>query len=124
MSFWTKLFGASEIVDKVSSGVDAAFFTPEERAKHYLEVLKNIEPFKIAQRWLAVIIIVPYVAVWLLCAVMFALSGFVDGMSGLMEISDKLAERNNDNLGMPVAIIVAFYYGGGAVEGVVAKFKK
>ena len=124
MSFWTKLFGASDIVDKVASGIDATIFTPEERAKHYLEVLKNIEPFKIAQRWLAVIIIIPYVAVWLLCAVLFALSGFVDGLDHLMAVSDKLAERNNDNLGMPVAIIVAFYFGGGALEGVVAKFKK
>ena len=45
MSFWASLFGGSDLVDKVVKGVDASFFTPEERARHYLEVLKNIEPF-------------------------------------------------------------------------------
>lgn len=126
MSFWTKLFGASDVIDKVSDGVDAAFFTPEERARHYLEVLKNIEPFKVAQRWFALCVIFPYVLVWVMCAVLFITSVFFDGPKAdqIMSVSDLLAQRNNDVLGMPVAIIVGFYFGGGALEGIVGKFKK
>lgn len=126
MSFWTKLFGANDIVDKVSAGVDAAIFTQEERARHYLDVLKNIEPFKVAQRWFALVVIVPYVCVWVMCAAIFAISGFFDpGLKAtqLMELSDKLALRNNDNLGLPVALICGFYFGGGAIEGAISKFK-
>lgn len=130
MSFWTKLFGAENLINKVADGVtdgvDAAFFTPEERAKHYLEVLRNIEPFKVAQRWFAMFVITPYVIVWLMCAVLFVVSVFFTGDKAdqIMEVSDLLAQRNNDVLGIPVAIIVSFYFGGGALEGIVGKFKK
>ena len=125
MSFWTKLFGANDVIDKVSKGVDAAFFTPEERANHYLAVLKNIEPFKVAQRWFALCVIVPYVFVWVMCALLFVTSVFFEGPKAdqIINVSDLLAQRNNDVLGWPVAIIVGFYFAGGAVEGAIGKFK-
>lgn len=123
MSFWTKLFGASDIVDKVSDGIDASFFTPEEKAKHYLSVLKHIEPFKIAQRWIAVLVIAPYVIVWTVCALLLTLSAFMADASQLMEVSDILAQRNNEVLGTPVAIIIGFYFAGGAMEGIINRFK-
>ena len=127
MSFWASLFGGSDLVDKVAKGVDASFFTPEERAKHYLEVLKNIEPFKLAQRWIAVLVIVPYVVIWILCACLFAGAAMASEeptAARLIQISDMLASRNNDNLGFPASLILGFYFAGGALEGIVAKWKK
>jgi len=127
MSFWASLFGGSDLVDKVSKGIDASFFTPEEKAKHYLEVLKNIEPFKLAQRWIAVVLVLPYVLVWLICAGLFIAAATADiesTASRLIQISDMLATRNNDNLGFPVSLVVGFYFAGGALEGIVAKWKK
>lgn len=127
MSFWASLFGGSDLVDKVAKGVDASFFTQEERAKHYLEVLKNIEPFKLAQRWIAVIVIVPYVLIWIMCTGLFvaaATSDIETSAARLIQISDMLSSRNNDNLGFPVSLILGFYFAGGALEGIVAKWKK
>lgn len=127
MSFWASLFGGSDLVDKVAKGVDASFFTPEERARHYLEVLKNIEPFKLAQRWIAVIVVVPYVLIWIMCAGLFvaaATSDIETSAARLIQISDMLSSRNNDNLGFPVSLILGFYFAGGALEGIVARWKK
>jgi hypothetical protein len=126
MSFWTGLFGGTAFVDIASKGVDAAFFTPEERARHYIEVLKHIEPFKIAQRWLMLIVVVPYTLVWVICAAVIVCAIFVepDRADQLLHISDQLASRNNDNLGTPVALIMAFYFAGGAFEGIIARIRK
>lgn len=125
-SFWTKLFGASEIVDYVQAGVDAAIFTPEEKSRHYLEVLKNIEPFKVAQRWLAVLVLLPYVLIWFICALLFMSAMFADAehAARMMDICDKLAARNNDNLGTPASLIAGFYFGGGLIEGAITKLKQ
>lgn len=123
MSFWTRLFGADNIVNKVSDGIDAAIFTKEEAAKHYLDVLKNIEPFKIAQRWLAVLIIGPYVLTWLGAALLIFISAFSETPDALLSASKTLAADNNDTFGLPVALIVGFYFAGGMGEGIIAKFK-
>ncbi len=127
MSFWTKLFGANEIVEFTRDGIDAVIFTPEERSRHYIEVLKFIEPFKVAQRWIAVLVIAPYAFVWLMAAFILIAAVFVEPgtkTDQLIAISSQLAEHNNDNLGVPTAIILAFYFAGGAFEGIIARIKK
>jgi len=127
MSFWAKLFGGADLVEKAANGLDKLNFSDQEKAAHYLEVLKNIEPFKLAQRWLAVAVIVPYVLVWILCAVLFATAAMADAettASRLIQISDMLASRNNDNLGFPASLILGFYFAGGAIEGIVSRWKK
>ena len=127
MSFWASLFGGSDLVEKASNGLDKLNFSDQEKAAHYLEVLKNIEPFKLAQRWIAVIVVVPYVLIWIMCAALFVAAGMADvesTASRLIQISDMLASRNNDNLGFPTSLILGFYFAGGALEGIVAKWKK
>lgn len=127
MSFWASLFGGSDLVEKASNGLDKLNFSDQEKAAHYLEVLKNIEPFKLAQRWLAVIVVVPYVLIWIMCAGLFvaaSLSDIESSAARLIQISDMLASRNNDNLGFPVSLILGFYFAGGALEGIVARWKK
>lgn len=127
MSFWASLFGGTDLVEKAANGLDKLNFSDQEKAAHYLEVLKNIEPFKLAQRWIAVIVIVPYVLIWILCAALFAGAAMADAepsAARLIQISDMLASRNNDNLGFPVSLILGFYFAGGALEGIVSRWKK
>ncbi len=38
--------------------------------------------------------------------------------------TDMLASRNNDNLGFPASLILGFYFAGGAIEGIVSRWKK
>lgn len=127
MSFFGRLFGSDNVINKAAdgiyNGVDQAFFTNQEKAQHFLDLLKAYEPFKLAQRFLALVVSVPYVLTWLMSALMLVVSAFVDPEAGkrIEEAARVLGELNNDTLGVPVSLVLAFYFGGGAVEGVVAR---
>jgi hypothetical protein len=121
---WAKLFGASALVERVADGADAIVFTPEERARHYIEVLKVIEPFKIAQRWLAIIVLIPYVLIVVISIGIKIGALFADDAKLFQVVSGEMLSDNNDNLGLPASLIIGFYFAGGALEGIIAKFKK
>lgn len=140
MSFVGKLFGSDTVIKKAAdgiyNGVDSAFFTNQEKAGHFLGLLKAYEPFKLAQRMLMLVMTVPYVVVWIVCAGLIVASAFFGNdcqvypgiatqcVNPLSETAKTLGELNNETLGMPVALILAFYFGGGAVEGVVTRIKE
>lgn len=129
MSLWATLFGSENVIKKAAdgiyNGVDKAIYTPEEKAAGFINLLKHYEPFKLAQRFLALTMAIPYVVIWLLCAVMLVIGGFVDPAYGkqVAEAAMVLGELNNETLGLPVALVLAFYFGGGALEGVVDRFR-
>ena len=122
MGWLGKLFASDELVDSAVSGVDKVIFTQEEKADYLLQFLKAYEPFKIAQRFLALMVGIPYVALWVLSALMLIGSIFFTDLywqDKLLNMSVTLAEKNNETLGNPFAIILAFYFGGGMLEGAI-----
>ena len=131
MSFWGKLFGSDNVIKKaadgVYNGIDAVFFTKQEQSEHFLKLLQAYEPFKLAQRLLALIVGIPYVLVWLICAVMMVIAAFMEPCTTemicrsntVLDISKELASKNNDTLGVPFAIILGFYFAGGTAEGII-----
>lgn len=127
MNFFGRLFGSEntikKAVDGVYNGVDQSFFTQEEKASYFLNLLKAYEPFKLAQRFLALVVAIPYVLTWLMSAGMLVVSGFVEPGYGqqVADAARALGTLNNETLGVPVSLVLAFYFGGGAVEGVVAR---
>jgi len=129
MSIWGTLFGSENVIkraaDGIYNGVDKAIYTDQEKAGGFLNLLKAYEPFKLAQRLLALTLAIPYVVVWLFCAGMLIVSGFVELSYGqqIAGSAKVLGELNNTTLGTPVALILAFYFGGGALEGVVTRLK-
>lgn len=133
MGILARIFGTDEVIsraaDGIVHGVDALVLTDEERVRYHLEFLRAYEPFKLAQRLLAMVVGVPYVAVWVLSAILFVGSVLMDPCQPdeqcksrqIEEASKELATMNNDTLGLPFAIIVGFYFAGGAIEGVIQK---
>lgn len=130
MSFWGRLFGSSDVIkqaaDGIYNGVDKAWYTNEEKAEGFLALLQAYEPFKLAQRLLALTVTIPYVTAWLICVLMLVVSAFVEPAYGkqIEESARLIGELNNDTLGIPVALTLSFYFGGGALEGVVSRFKE
>ena len=121
MGILAKLFGTDEVIRKGTDAVinagDALVFTKEEKAHHFLDLLKAYEPFKLAQRLLALTFSIPYVLVWLISAVMFLFGALIPGEHPhILTASKDLAQMNNDTLGLPVALVLGFYFGGGAIE--------
>ncbi len=129
MGIWATLFGSENVIkraaDGIYNGIDAAIYTDQEKAGGFLNLLKGYEPFKIAQRLLALTVAIPYVIIWILCAGMLVSAGFVNPAYGkqIAEAAMVLGELNNNTLGTPVALVLAFYFAGGALEGVVGRMK-
>ena len=112
MSFFSKLFGNDKIIEAGISGIDALVFTDEEKSNAKMQFLKLYEPYKLAQRYLALIYSIPYASAWL---VTFIASFFVD-VTLQMELLKGDAFYIN-------IVILSFYFGGGAAEGIVKQIK-
>jgi hypothetical protein len=114
MNIFKMLFSSDTATKAITSGVDKAFYTPEEKADDFLNMLKAYEPFKIAQRLLMLIVALPFVLVFIISVAVYTVSP---------EAAAALVNMNTSVLGEPMKWITIFYFGGGAVEGVASKLK-
>ena len=110
--FLGKLLGSEKAVDAGMKGIDALVYTDQEKADRKLEFLENYKPFKLCQRYLALLFSVPYVLGWII-ALGFTAGGRPTG--DLMALLD-------GRMGDAVALIVLFYFGGGAIETLKTRF--
>lgn len=117
MGIIDKLLGSDEVIKKGSEILDESLFSQEERAQHFKGLLKLYEPFRVAQRFIALLVVCPFVLVYLLSVTMFILSAFID--VGSIETVKTIADNNTATLGQAASIIVAFYFGGGMLEGAI-----
>jgi len=113
MNFIKKLFSSSEVVKDISTGVDKAFYTEQEKAGGFAMLLKLYEPFKIAQRIVLLLVGVPYMLMWSATGVKVLLGYNID---------DEIIFLSGP-VGTIFLTIAIFYYGGGALEGVVNRLK-
>ena len=76
MSFLGKLFGSEKVIDAGINGIDKAFYTDEEKAEDAItriglkeRILQAYEPFKLAQRYMMLIVGTPYMIIWVATAI-------------------------------------------------------
>lgn len=120
MSFFKSIFSAPSMIKNISNGIDKMIFTDEERADILPNLLKLYEPYKIAQRWLMVIVCGPYFFLWFLV-------GLGTLIIEVFSFSGSTANTREFLFGPIVYLvgtIISFYFGGGAIEGIIGKFKK
>lgn len=129
MGFFSSIFGTKDIVKDGLKMIDEAFYTDEEKAQDMMKLLEKkaelkirqleaYHPYKKTQRFLAL----SFVFIYLFIMV----NGVVSQLYGLVNLDDvknALKFANEMWLGEIVLIIVTFYFGGGAVEGVLEKMK-
>ena len=124
-----KIFGTKRAIEKttdaaISTG-DALFFTKEEKANWHERLLALYEPFKVAQRLIALVLTVPFALIHFLCSMVWlykiASSTIDESIKGSLI---ELMSVNNNTLLTPVGIVLTFYFLGGAGEGVVKAWKK
>lgn len=118
MNIFAKIFGSDKIIDAGIKAGDSLFFTDQEKSEWKIRILKAYEPFKIAQRWLALTLSIPFVVLHTFAGLQVLLSGWFIGARGksVHEAALSLMELNNDTLAVPVAIVLGFYFGGGTIE--------
>ena len=134
-----RIFGSDQVIEKATdgiyNGIDSVVYTAQEkeemrqRSLDRLEKLLTLyEPFKLMQRFVAALVGIPYITIHLFCAMLF-IYGLITGEvaetgATFREASASLAAFNNDSLGTPFSLIVGFYFAGGAIEGIVRKYKE
>jgi len=115
-----KVLGSGNVIEKGLDLIDSMHTSTEEeiqaKSKAKIELLTAYAPFKIAQRILAFM----FGGTYLLC---FAI---VMGMtlSGQGNPDDVTKVMDQFSINYAMLLILGFYFGGGAVEGLLEKRKK
>lgn len=150
MGIWGSLFSTGEIVgkgvDAVISAGDKLMFTEEERAdmnlkmrEHHLKLLEASQPFKVAQRLLAVWFSILFGISFLVgigmtianiiikynneleLSKMDAESIALASKAPLLDIAPLMALVNAFDLGIIMITVVGFYFGGAIVSSYTGK---
>jgi hypothetical protein len=119
VSIFQKLLGSGDIVSKGIELIDS-FHTSETesieaKTKAKTDLLESYAPFKVAQRYLALIFGFTFVASYILVLVLFFLG---------RDITEVQEIINAFKIDWIMLTIVGFYFGGGAFEGVMGKKNK
>ena len=111
-----KIFGSTKIVNAGIASIDALVFTPQEKSEAKLELLKHYEPFKIAQRYLAIMFAGQFLITFNVCLVLTL-------MGNHAMVTSVLSLVVAFSLGEIMLVIVGFYFLGGVVSGGFGKKK-
>ena len=119
MSIFQKLLGSGDIVSKGMDLIDS-FHTSETEAieaktKAKTDLLASYAPFKVAQRYLALIFGFTFVGSYIMVLALFFLG------KDIAEVQEII---NAFKIDWIMLTIVGFYFGGGAFEGVMGQKKK
>ena len=116
MSWLGNLFTNENLIDNASSAIDKMIFTQEEKTDYLLKFLKAYEPFKIAQRLLAISFSSVFLSIFIIAVMLFLVGTFMMEEFYVLQAYE-LMKWNVDTLGTSVSLIVAFYFAGGMLEG-------
>ena len=112
-----KIFGTGNVIEKGMELIDSIHTSDEEeiqaKAKAKVDLLGAYAPFKIAQRYLAVMFTIVFLFI-MLNGILGALYGVVD-MGAVNEAKDF---ANDMWLGEIMLAIISFYFGGGFIESI------
>jgi len=112
-----KILGSDKVIEKGLGLIDSMHTSSEEeiaaKAKAKTDLLQAYAPFKIAQRWLALMFGTVFLGTYVLVLVM-TLTG-----QGDPDSVTKVMDQFTINYAM--LVILGFYFGGGAVEGFMEK---
>jgi|TARA_R110000764_G_scaffold183282_2_gene269048 hypothetical protein len=120
MGILAKMFGAGDVIQSGMDLIDKLHTSDEEeiaaKSKAKTDLLSAYAPFKIAQRYLAVMFAFTFLASFFLTMTMVV---FKYG-----SISDVKIVIDQFYIGEIMLTIIGFYFAGGAIEGVVSRVKQ
>lgn len=120
MGIFSKIFGSDKAIDAGISGIDKMFYTDEEKSDNKMKFLKLYEPFKIAQRYIAMVFCPVYALGWIATFVIEIIDIFMEKDLN----TETLYSLLQGDFAMMVILILGFYFAGGAAEGMLEKRKK
>ena len=129
MGILSNIFGTGEVIKKGLELIDEAWTSDEEKAENEVKIieaktnakatlLNAYAPFKLAQRYLALMFTFVYLFI-MINGILGSLYGWVN----MENVRESLKFANEMWLGEIMITIVAFYFGGGLVESYKKKGK-
>jgi hypothetical protein len=110
-----KILGSGDVVKKGLDLIDDMHTSTEEeiaaKSKAKIDLLSAYAPFKVAQRWLALMFTVMFIFI-MLNGVLGALYGIID----MNNVNEAKKFANEMWLGEIMLAIIGFYFGGGLFE--------
>ena len=120
MSIFKTLLGSGDILKKGMDLIDDVHSSDEEmervKAQAKIDTMKAYAPFKVAQRYLALMFTGTFLISFFIVLVMTLM-----GQANIPEIKQVI---DDFYVGEAMLTILAFYFGGGMLEGVVGKVKE
>lgn len=111
------ILGGGDVLSKGMDLIDDAFETDaearESKTKAKIDLMKAYAPFKVAQRWLAIMFGLNFIAAFWTAVGLWA---FDKNLDGFLEILGAF------NIGWIMFAIVTFYFGGGLSESIGRSF--
>jgi len=118
MGIFQTIFGTGDVISKGLDLIDDIHTSETElieaKSKAKTDLMASYAPFKIAQRYLALMFGLSYITSFWLCMGLVFLDKPMDPVIEVMEVF---------SISMIMLIIVTFYFGGGLAEGVMSKRK-
>jgi len=115
-----KILGSEKVIESGLKLIDDMHTSTEEEVKAKADaktqLLQAYAPFKIAQRWLALMFGMTFLGSYILVLAMtISGQGDPDAVTKVMELF---------NINYAMLVILTFYFSGGVIEGVLDKRKK
>lgn len=120
MGIWSTIFGTGKVIEKGMELIDSMHSSDveliEAKSKAKTDLMAAYAPFKVAQRILAVMFTVTFLLSFIMVLVMTLFyETQLDAIRGVI---------SEFYIGEIMITIVAFYFGGGFVEGAIGSAKK
>lgn len=116
-----KILGSGEVIKSGLQLIDDMHTSTEEeiaaKAKAKTDLLDSYAPFKVAQRYLALIFAFTFVGCFLLVMGM-TLTGYIQSLEDVKVVIDDFY------IGEIMLLIIGFYFGGGFAEGTIKAVRK
>lgn len=117
MSVLGTILGSGEVISKGLDLIDDIWETDaekrESKTKAKIALMNSYAPFKVAQRWIAIMFTINFILTFWATVILWALE---KDMDGFLEIIAAF------NIGWIMFAIVTFYFGGGLSESVGRSF--
>lgn len=111
MGVLREIFGGNKsIADEVLDGIDSNTLTTQEVIEYRLKSYDKLLPFKLMQRYGALLFCIPYLVAWCL-VFLIRLCGY--------DVPDVCIEMLEGRMGVIVSMIAGFYYLGGTISGAI-----
>jgi len=122
MSWFSEILGTDGVITGLKEGIDKAILTPEEKLDFHVNLLKSYEPFKLAQRYLALSVTAMFGFVLIIEVILTVLGTWFE------VLRDTVDRINNLELvyilGVSFLAVMSLYFAGGFANSVISRFTR